>query len=230
MNVILLAALGIGGTTLIGTGCGFFFSRISEGWNRAATAFAAGVMLAAAMFGLFQPAMEMNTGALPVVAGALGGMVFLRIAGKLAPGGLLSGRPELMFVLALAMHKFPEGMAAGVGLGSEGGALVAVGVALQNLPEGIVMIPPMLAAGMSRARAGGIALLTGLLNALGVLAGAAWGGLPGAVFPAALAFAGGAMLDVIVRCMIPSIFDERTGGEWILAGGFLLMTAVNMIF
>lgn len=229
MNAIILAALGIGGTTLIGTGCGFFLSRVSEGWNRAATAFAAGVMLSAAMFGLFQPAMEAGS-VLTVTSGALGGMVFLRMMGRIAPGGLLRGHPELMFVLALAMHKFPEGMAAGVGLCGETGALVAAGVALQNLPEGVVMIPPMLAAGVSRGRAGGIALLTGLLNAMGVLAGAAWGSLSGAVLPAALAFAGGAMLDVIVRCMIPSVSAGRRGGEWILAGGFLLMAAVNMIF
>jgi len=96
----------------------------------------------------------------------------------------------------------------------------------------MVMIPPLLGAGMGRGRAALIALLTGLLNALGVLAGAAWGMLAVWFLPLALAFAGGAMLDVIVGCMIPGISGENVlpGGRWILMGGFLLMTGVNMLF
>jgi len=234
MNVIGIAALAIGGSTLLGTGCGFLFHRISDAWNRLVTAFAAGVMLAAAMFGLFQPAMEMGCGPVWIIIGAVSGMLFLRIAAKIMPGGTLARHPELMFVLALAMHKFPEGMAGGVGLGGGApqGVMVAIGVAIQNFPEGVVMIPPLLAAGVKKSRAAFIALLTGILNALGVLAGGCWGSVSGNVLPAALAFAGGAMLDVIARNMIPQVFAPEApgGGEWILMGGFLAMVAVNMIF
>ena len=82
MNAVLLAALAIGGTTLIGASCGFLFSRVTEAWNDAVTAFAAGIMLAAAAFGLFAPAMELVAGAgfLLIVAGALCGALFLRAA------------------------------------------------------------------------------------------------------------------------------------------------------
>ena len=232
MDTIYLTALMIGGSTLLGTACGFLIQGVSEAWNDAVTAFAAGVMLSAAVFGLFQPAMEMGTSLFLILAGTFGGMFFLRIAGKLMPGGLLSTHPELMFVLALAMHKLPEGMAGGVGLGGSGGAMVALGVAVQNVPEGAVMIPPLLRAGMGKGRAALIALGAGLLNALGVIAGGLWGRLSGNVLPLALAFAGGAMLDVILRGMVPRIFASKTlrGGEWILMGGFLLMIAVNMLF
>lgn len=234
METIYIAALAIGASTLMGTGCGFLFRRVSQGFNDAVTAFAAGVMLSAAMFGLFQPAMEMGCAPVWIIAGALFGMFFLRICAKLMPGSTISTHPELMFVLALAMHKFPEGMAGGVGLGGQTsqGLMVAVGVAIQNFPEGVVMIPPLLSAGVHKRRAAFIALLTGLLNALGVLAGGFWGSVSGNVLPVALAFAGGAMLDVIVRNMIPQVFASRSlrGGEWILMGGFLAMAAVNMLF
>lgn len=233
MNAISIAALSIGGTTLIGTGCGFLFHTVSDAWNDAVTAFAAGVMLAAAMFGLFQPAMDMACSPVLLLAGAVTGVLFLKICAKLLPNHTLKKHPELMFVLALALHKFPEGMAGGVGLlGAAQSLTVAVGVAIQNLPEGVVMIPPLLNAGVRKGRAAFIALLTGLLNALGVLAGAVWGEICGDVLPAALSFAGGAMLYVIAREMIPqSLASKRQkNADWVFMGRFLLMTAVNMLF
>ncbi len=234
MNSVFLAALGIGGSTLIGTGCGFLINRISERGSRRVTAFAAGVMLAAAVFGLFAPAMELaqGWGILLLASGAFCGALFLRAAalfsGRLHGGNALRRHPELMFVLAIAVHKFPEGMAGGVGLNSMDHAAamtVVIGIALQNLPEGAVMIPPLLHAGVGRWRAAGIAFATGLLNAAGVLAGALWGCLPGGVMPFALCFAGGAMLDVIISQMIP-----RNSCAWLTMTGFLIMVSVNVFF
>lgn len=242
MDSIYWAALGIGGTTLIGTGCGFLFSGVTPRWNDIVVAFAAGVMLAAAMFGLFAPAMEMlgGAGTLLLAAGALCGMLFLRAMEAASArlggaGGILRRQPELMFVLAIAIHKFPEGMAGGVGLNgmdSAAAATVVMGIALQNLPEGVVMIPPLLSAGIRRGRAALIALATGLLNAAGVFAGALWGRAAAGLLPFALAFAGGAMLDVIVNQMIPQARREgglRHDGE-IVMGGFLLMCCANVLF
>lgn len=240
MHSVFWAALGIGGSTLIGTGCGFLFGRISDAANDAVAAFAAGVMLSAAAFGLFVPAMEMVDGprTLLIAAGAVCGMLFLRAAacssGRLR-GGLLREHPELLFVLAIALHKFPEGMAGGVGLGGmDVGAArtVALGVALQNLPEGAVMIPPLLRAGVSRRRAACIALATGLLNAAGVVAGALWGRLSGGLLPFALCFAGGAMLDVIVAQMIPRVAcgGRLRQGPAVVLGGFALMTLAAALF
>lgn len=234
MNFVFLAALGIGGSTLIGTGCGFLIDRIGEKSNRRVTAFAAGVMLAAAVFGLFAPAMDMarGWGILLLATGAVCGALFLRatalLFGRLRGEGALRRHPDLMFVLAIAVHKFPEGMAGGVGLNSMDRAAamtVIIGIALQNLPEGAVMIPPLLHAGVGRWKAAGIALATGLLNALGVLAGALWGYLPGGVMPFALCFAGGAMLDVIVSQMIP-----RNHSVWVTLAGFLIMVSINALF
>ena len=242
MNTVLLATLAIGGTTLIGTACGFLISRVSDAWNDAVTAFAAGVMLAAATFGLFDPAMELvsSAGVLLIVAGALCGVLFLRCAegvtDRISGGaGVFRCHPELLFVLAIAVHKFPEGMAGGVGLHGMNPAaagMVVFGIALQNLPEGAVMIPPLLAAGVRRSRAAGIALATGLLNAAGVLAGALWGRSAAGFLPFALAFAGGAMLDVIVVQMIPHVCTSRRlrQGGLIVMGGFLIMAVVATLF
>ena len=240
MNSVFWAALAIGGTTLMGTGCGFLFSHISDAGNDAVTSFAAGVMLAAAAVGLFAPAMEMASGwgVLLIVSGAACGVLFLRgiarASARFRAGSLLAHNPELMFVLAIAVHKFPEGMAGGVGLNGMDAAAaltVVIGIALQNLPEGAVMIPPLLSAGVRRSSAACIALATGLLNAAGVYAGAAWGSLAGGWMPFALAFAGGAMLDVIIGNMVPcAACGKNRHGTLIAMAGFLIMACVNVLF
>ena len=242
MNTVFLAALAIGGTTLIGTACGFLFSRVTDTWNDAVTAFAAGIMLAAATFGLFAPAMELVAGAgfLLIIAGALCGALFLRLAegatNRMSGGaGIFRRHPELLFVLAIAVHKFPEGMAGGVGLhgmNPAAASMVVFGIALQNLPEGVVMIPPLLAAGVRRSRAAGIALATGLLNAAGVFVGALWGKNAAGFLLFALAFAGGAMLDVIIVQMIPQVCCARRlrQGGLVVMAGFLIMACVNVLF
>lgn len=242
MNSVLWAALGIGGSTLIGTGCGFLFNRVTQLWNAIVTALAAGIMLAAAAFGLFAPAMEMAGdawGTALIAGGALCGAVFLRgtehFSGRLGGGGLFRRHPELLFVLAIAVHKFPEGMAGGIGLNGMNPAAartVVVGISLQNLPEGVVMIPPMLNAGVPRMQAAGIALATGLLNAAGVFAGALWGRLAQNLLVFPLAFAGGAMLDVIVTRMIPQVACARQLRQsgMIIMLGFLLMSCINAAF
>ncbi len=243
MSPVLWAALGIGGSTLIGTACGFLFNRVTPLWNDLVTALAAGIMLAAATFGLFVPAMEMACGPwnwtmIPV--GALCGTALLRAVGFSSQrlGGstkLFHHHPELLFVLAIAVHKFPEGMAGGIGLNGANATaawMVVGGIALQNFPEGVVMIPPLLNAGVRRKQAACIALATGVLNAAGVFAGALWGHLAQGLLPFTLAFAGGAMLDVIITNMIPRAINAqqlRQGG-FIVMCGFLFMTCVNSIF
>lgn len=236
MRDVFRAALGIGGSTLLGTACGFLFNRVTDIWNDIVTAFAAGIMLAAAAFGLFVPAMEMGNAYL-LAGGALCGFLFLRMIGVVSVRvgrGHLRRNPELLFVLAIALHKFPEGMAGGVALNGMNPAAaftMVIGISLQNLPEGIVMIPPLLSAGVRRDRAATIALLTGLLNAVGVLAGAFWGRLADGILPFALSFAGGAMLDVIVSQMIPQVNASgrvRVGGLLVLLG-FVLMACINTL-
>lgn len=241
MDSVIWAALAIGGSTLIGTGCGFLFSRVSDKWNDAVTAFAAGVMLAAAMFGLYVPAMELAVGAelIYIVVGTACGALMIRgvgvISGKMGlDAGFWRKHPEILFVLAIALHKFPEGMAGGVGLSGmdrRAALTVVVGVALQNLPEGVVMIPPLLNAGVHRRWTACIAIATGMLNAAGVFAGALWGRLAAEILPFALAFAGGAMLDVILAQMIPKVTcsNRLNYGTLVMLGGFMIMTCVNVL-
>lgn len=238
METCILAALAIGGSTLVGTGCGFLFNRVTPAWNNAVTAFAAGVMLAAAAFGLFVPAMEMASGAgiLLLLLGTACGALLIRLAGRLSGtfrggAGLFRLHPELLFVLAIIVHKLPEGMAGGIGLNgvdSAAARTVVIGIALQNLPEGVVMIPPLLNAGVSRRRAAYIALGTGLLNGLGVVAGAIWGRMAAGWLPFMLAFAGGAMLDVIMTQMIPQAVRLRLG-TLVALGGFAMMACINTL-
>ena len=240
MNFVILAAAGIGGSTLLGTAAGFFLGGLNDKMKDAAVAFAAGVMLSAAAFGLFVPAMDMVSGwgCLMIALGAALGALFITgiewLSGRISKNGMLTRHPELMFVVAIAVHKFPEGMAGGVGLcGMDPGAagLVALGIAIQNLPEGAVMIPPMISAGVKRRWAAVVALLTGALNAAGVFAGALWGSISGAVLPLALSFAGGAMIYVIIADMIPQAASGRFRfGTAAAMGGFLAMSAVNVLF
>lgn len=241
MASVIWAALAIGGSTLIGTGCGFLFSRISDKWNDAVTAFAAGVMLAAAVFGLYVPAMELVDGAglIYIVVGTACGALMIRGVGGISSGmGLDAGfwrkHPEILFVLAIALHKFPEGMAGGVGLSGmdkRAALTMVIGIALQNLPEGVVMIPPLLDAGVRRGWTACIAVATGLLNAAGVFAGALWGRLAAEILPFALAFAGGAMLDVILAQMIPKVTcsSRLNCGALVMLGGFVVMACVNTL-
>jgi len=241
MESVILAALAIGGSTLIGTGCGFLFNRVTPAWNDIVTAFAAGVMLAAAVFGLFVPAMEMasGTGILLLLLGAACGVLLIRLAGGVSGAvrggeGFFRLHPELLFVLAIVIHKIPEGMAGGIGLNGMDPAAartVVIGIALQNLPEGVVMIPPLLNAGLSRRRTACIALATGLLNGLGVVAGALWGRMAEGLLPFMLAFAGGAMMDVILSQMTPRTVqpDGQSYGTLIVLGGFVIMACINAL-
>ena len=172
MKLVFLTALGVGGATIIGAVLGFTFKKISHRFSDMVLAFAAGVMLAAAVIGLILPSLEYGTGTGGLAVTILGvfcGAVCLTFLDKLVPHlHRLSGvdqeaHPEgseqlnkvLLFVMAIAIHNLPEGIAAGVGFGTgnTGEALtIAAGIALQNIPEGMVIIAPMLAAGMSKRR------------------------------------------------------------------------------
>ncbi len=247
MQMVLLTALGVGGATVIGAVMGFFFKKISHKFSDFVLAFAAGVMLAAAVIGLVLPSLEYGgKNGLPVtVIGIFCGAVALSLLDKLVPHlHRLSGVDQeshpsqtaqlnkvLLFVMAIAIHNLPEGIAAGVGFGSgdTGEALtIAAGIALQNIPEGMVIIAPMLTAGMSRGRTFLIAMLTGVVEVLGTLLGYFAVTISAAILPFALAFAGGTMLYVISDEMIPETHhgDER-GTTYFLLAGFCLMLAMS---
>ena len=248
MQMVLLTALGVGGATVIGAVSGFAFKKISHRFSDIVLSFAAGVMLAAAVIGLILPSLEYGgkTGLPVTVIGIFCGALGLNLLDRLVPHlHRLSGVDQeahpgqtdklnkvLLFVMAIAIHNLPEGIAAGVGFGTgnQGEALtIAAGIALQNIPEGMVIIAPMLAAGMSKGRTFVIALMTGVVEVLGTLLGYFAVSVSTAVLPFALAFAGGTMLYVISDEMIPETHahGSERGATYALLAGFALMLAMS---
>ena len=250
MREVLLTALGVGGATVIGALLGFLFRNPSHKFQDIVLSFAAGVMLSAAVVGLILPSLEEGSGRsiAVTVAGIFCGALCLNLIDRLVPhlhkmsGSDQESHPEqtaqlnkvLLFVIAIAIHNLPEGIAAGVGFGTENVAqalTVAGGIALQNIPEGMVIIAPMIAAGMSRRRTLVIAMLTGAVEVVGTLVGYFAVQLSAAVLPFALAFAGGTMLYVISDEMIPETHahgNERSATYALLAG-FCLMLVFDML-
>ncbi len=245
MEMVLLTALGVGGATVVGALIGFIFKSPSHRANDIILSFAAGVMLAAAVVGLIIPSLEYGEGWQPIlitVAGLFAGAVCLNLIDKLVPHlHKMSGRdgevhPEkaerlnkvLLFVIAIAIHNLPEGIAAGVSFGGGNTAhalTVAGGIALQNIPEGMVIIAPMIAAGVSKRKTLLIALGTGVVEVAGTLIGYLAVSISAAILPFALAFAGGTMLYVISDEMIPETHahGSERGATYSLLVGFAVM-------
>ncbi len=248
MEMVLLTALGVGGATVIGAVIGFVFKNISHKFSDIVLSFAAGVMLAAAVFGLIIPSLEYGGkyNLIITVAGVFVGALCINLVDKLVPHlhRLIGAEPEghvdsgldkvILFVTAIAIHNLPEGIAAGVGFGSGdtvGAFLIAGGIALQNIPEGMVIIGPMLAAGVSPRRTFIAALITGLIEVVGTLIGYFAVSIASAVLPFALAFAAGTMLYVISDEMIPETHahGSQRGATYALLVGFCLMLVFDSI-
>ena len=217
MTVVAVTALGVGGATVLGAILGFLIKNIPHRYNDALLGFASGIMLAASFSGLITPSLESGNVWITVL-GIFLGAGCLHLLDRFTPHlHKLSGvEPEshadsniakvMLFVMAIAIHNLPEGIAAGVGFGSgdHGAALtVAIGIALQNIPEGMVVISPLLLAGVSPRRTFLLALGTGMVEVFGTFLGYFAVSVSQAILPFALAFAGGTMLYVISDEMIP---------------------------
>ena len=252
MDMVLLTALGVGGATVIGAAIGFIFKKATHKFADIVLAFAAGIMLAAAIFGLIIPSIEsgMKYGVaislLITVGGIFAGAICLNLVDKLVPhlhklaGDDIESHKStnlskvLLFVTAIAIHNLPEGIAAGVGFGSGNTAqalIIAGGIALQNIPEGMVIIGPMLAAGVSAKRTFVIAMMTGLVEVVGTLVGYFAVSVASVILPFALAFAGGTMLYVISDEMIPETHAHgcERGATYSLLIGFCAMLVMDML-
>ncbi len=249
MTVVLLTALGVGGATVLGALMGFAFKQISHKFSDIVLSFAAGVMLCAAVLGLILPSLEYggNVGISITIAGIFCGALMLNVLDKMVPhlhrlsGVEYEGHPGkneqlgkiLLFVMAIAIHNLPEGLAAGVGFGTGNNAdalTIAGGIALQNIPEGMVIIAPMIAAGISKKRTFLIASLTGIVEVVGTFLGYFAVSISSAVLPFALAFAGGTMLYVISDEMIPETHSHggERGATYALLAGFCLMLIMDV--
>lgn len=265
MDMVLWTALGVGGATVVGAAIGFIFKKISHKFSDIILAFAAGIMLAAAILGLIIPSFDYGyelfefTGfgetwnkllSLALVfLGIFAGALCINLLDKLVPhlhgmvgvdidGHCCDDKSQinkvLLFVMAIAIHNLPEGIAAGVGFGSDNTAealMIAGGIALQNIPEGMVIIAPMLSAGIKPGRTFVCALATGLVEVVGTLLGYFAVSISSAILPFALAFAGGTMLYVVSDEMIPETHSHGSerAATYSLLVGFCVMLLMDVL-
>ncbi len=250
MEIVFLTAIGVGGASVFGAILGFIFKNISHKFSDMVLSFAAGVMLAASVISLILPSLEYAKSfpLLVCIIGVFCGAFCVNLIDKLVPhlhriagvdteehkNNKVEINRVLLFVIAIAIHNLPEGIAAGVGFGTGNAAealTIALGIALQNIPEGMVIIGPMLASGVSNMRAFLIAIATGVIEVVGTLLGYFAVSISSAVLPFALAFAGGTMLYVISDEMIPETHahGSQRGATYALLAGFCLMLVVDVL-
>lgn len=248
MELVLITALGVGMATIIGAIIGFIFKNITHRFADIVMSFAAGIMLAAAVIGLVLPSVELGGkwGLLYAIIGIFAGAFCLNLMDKLIPHlHRLAGvdteshnnaniNKVLLFVLAIAIHNLPEGIAAGVGFGTgdNGQAfLIASGIALQNIPEGMIIIGPMLAAGISPRKTLLCAIATGLVEVVGTLIGYLAVNIASVILPVALAFAGGTMLYVVSDEMLNETHahGSERGATYSMLVGFCVMLVLDVL-
>lgn len=240
-----------------GTGLGalpiFLRSRWSHEAQRLMLAVAGGMMLGATFFSLLQPALTLlhergasrASAAATTALGTMLGALVLWAAHAAIPhahfdkgqegrrGGLQLGRNTL-FVLAIALHNFPEGLSVGIAYGNGASAMghaVALSILAQNLPEGLAVAAALIADGTSRGRAFFIALSTGLIEPIGGLFGAVAVSVSEALLPWGLAFAAGAMLFVVSGEVIPETHVEgrERSATFAIILGFVAMMAIAVL-
>ena len=242
------------GTTL-GAACVFFMRKtLSKLLQRALAGFAAGIMVAASIWSLLIPALEQSQSLgkmqfVPAVAGFMLGMFFLLILDTITPHMHLDNSVEgpksnfsrqTMMVLAVTLHNIPEGMAVGVLYASwisgtttitRAAALsLAIGIAIQNFPEGAAISLPLRQEGMSRGKSFTYGMLSGIVEPIfGVLVVLAAGGIQ-PLMPWLLSFAAGAMMYVVVEELIPEahLGEHSNIGTLGVMGGFLLMMVLDV--
>ncbi len=242
--------------TTAGAACVFFLkNELKQGLQRALSGFAAGVMVAASIWSLIVPAIEQSSDKgrfafLPAFAGFWAGILFLLLLDHIIPhlhpvsdeveGPKSNLTRTAMLVLAVTLHNIPEGMAVGVvyaGLVSNtadittGAALaLALGIAIQNFPEGAIISMPLFAEGKSKGRSFVLGTLSGIVEPL-------FGGLTVLVaslvvpaMPYLLSFAAGAMLYVVVEELIPEMAEGKHSNIGVIAFavGFSLMMALDV--
>lgn len=257
LSNIPVVYLGLIGSAIAGLGTGIgalpilFIKRITDNAQGVMLGFGAGVMLAATAFSLIIPGLEAAeeagqsavSAALWVAFGILFGGLFLWLANRYFPhehffkgreGNIANLKRVWLFIAAITIHNFPEGLAVGVGFGGgnvANGTALAIGIGLQNIPEGLVVALSLLTEKYSKRDAILISLITGLVEPVGGLLGAGAVSLLQAVLPVAMGFAAGAMLFVISDEIIPEshrlgIEKAATAGVMV---GFVLMMFLDVV-
>jgi ZIP family zinc transporter len=238
-----LASLGAGLATGVGALPVLFVRQASERALDGMLGFAAGIMIAASMFGLLVPSFRL--GGIPLtLLGSIIGVVFLDRANLLIPhlhrrrgaeGPSVALLRVWLLLLAMVIHNIPEGLAVGIGFGQEdfaAGVTIAIGIGLQNLPEGLAIALPLLREGYSRWRAVIYATLAGLVEPVVGLLGITLVTLAKALLPVGLAFAAGAMLYVVFHEIIPESYrrgHQREATFSTLLGILVMVTLAYLI-
>jgi zinc transporter, ZIP family len=243
----LIGSLAAGLMTSVGALPVLFDRRPSERTRDVLLGFAAGVMLSASFFSLIVPSLEVSegiygAGVLPAaiaVGGILLGAGTLAVLNEVLPHqhfvqgregpASASLRRVWLFVFAIAIHNFPEGMAVGVGFGGgnvANGVALAIGIGLQNVPEGLAVAVALRGEGFTRWRAFAIASLTGLVEPVGGLLGVAAVTIAQPLLPWGLTFAAGAMLYVISHEIIPE--THRRGFQKQATAGLIVGLAIML--
>ncbi len=260
LSPILQALLGTLFTwfvTALGAAMVFLFRTVNRRLLNSMLGFAAGVMIAASFWSLLAPALEMAAEGplpewIPAAVGFLLGGAFLWVVDRILPHlhlglpieeaeGIRTGwQRSILLVLAITMHNIPEGLAVGVAFGAVGAGLpaaslagavaLAIGIGLQNFPEGAAVSIPLRREGFSRRRAFWYGQLSGVVEPVAAVIGAATVLLVRPLLPYALAFAAGAMIYVVVEELIPeSQSDKNTDPATIGAMlGFVLMMVLDV--
>jgi len=239
--------------TALGAGMVFFFKEIKRKILDAMLGFAAGVMLAASFWSLLSPAIEMceESGRLPWLAPLIGfllGGAFLKLADTLLPhvhigmpteraeGVKTSWKRSILLVTAITLHNIPEGLAVGVAFGAAanelsaasviGAATLALGMGIQNFPEGAAVSIPLRRENISRLKSFWYGQISGLVEPIAGLIGVLAVSLMTPILPYALSFAAGAMIYVVVEELIPEA--QSCGSSDVATIGTMLGFAVMM--
>ena len=242
--------------TSLGAACVFPMKKqLSVTVQRILTGFAAGVMVAASVWSLLIPAIDMseetmgNSAFIPAAAGFLLGIAFLLLLDRIIPHlhmnsdkaeGPGSKLPKnIMMLLAVTLHNIPEGMAVGVvyagmlygsGMSSSAALALAAGIAIQNFPEGAIISMPLQAEGMSKGKAFAAGVISGAVEPAGALLTIAATSLIVPAMPYLLSFAAGAMIYVVVEELIPEMSSGEHSdiGTIAFAGGFNVMMILDV--
>jgi len=240
--------------TALGAAGVFFAKEIDKKVLDGMLGFAAGVMIAASFWSLLAPAIEMSKGTrvppyIPAVVGFLLGGVFLRVVDKILPhlhlglpiseaeGIKTSLQRSVLLILAITIHNIPEGLAVGVAFGAVASDLpsasftaavaLAIGIGIQNFPEGLAVSMPLRREGLSRGKSFWWGQLSGVVEPVAGVLGAAVVIVARPLLPYALAFAAGAMIFVVVEELIPE--SQRGGNTDIATMGAMIGFAVMML-
>lgn len=239
--IILITGLLIG---VIGTGLGgvviSLIGNPSKKFMSGTLAFAGAIMVTIVFTGLLPEALE-TAGIIPTLIGVIAGVLLIVAADKIIPEEKFTGngnsdarliKSGVVLALGIALHNIPEGLAIGVGYIADErmGAAIAITMLMQNIPEGMSMAAPLYAGGMSRKRIIGITALSGVPMGIGVLIAALFTNISPALLSFGLGFASGAMLYIVFDDMVPSVRSLGKGSGPVLGSIIGILIGVSLSF